>query len=36
MTDEIDDYYKINDNFNVNDDNLYLSDQENSVTVAAF
>ena len=26
MTDEIDDYHNINNNFNVNNNNLYLSD----------
>lgn len=36
MTDEIDNHHNINNNLNINDDNLYLSDQENSVTVAAF
>ena len=26
ITDEIDDHHNVNNNFNVNDDNLYLSD----------
>ena len=36
MTDEIDDYYIINNNLDINDDNLYLSNWENLITIAAF